>query len=200
MILFGASGHSKSVIDIAESIGERITRIYDDNPKVEAVCHIPVQKFLAEPINTNEAWIVSIGNNGNRKKIVEKLTKNFGLLVHRTASVSSWSSLGDGTVVMANAVINACSNVGEHCIINSGAVVEHDCELGDYVHVSPNVSLAGGVMVGEGTHIGIGACVLPEIRIGKWATIGAGAVIIEDVPEGAVVVGNPGRVIRILTD
>ena len=35
MILFGASGHSKSVIDIAESIGERITRIYDDNPKVE---------------------------------------------------------------------------------------------------------------------------------------------------------------------
>ncbi len=197
MILFGASGHSKSVIDIAESIGERITRIYDDNPKVEAVCHIPVQKFLAEPINANEAWIVSIGNNRNRKKIVEKLTQHFGLLVHRTASVSSWSSLDDGTVIMAKVVINANTAIGKHCIINSGAVVEHDCTLGDFVHVSPNASLAGGVIVGEGTHIGIGACVLPEIKIGKWATIGAGAVIIRDVEDGAVVVGNPGRVINL---
>jgi acetyltransferase EpsM len=196
MILFGASGHAKSVIDIAESIGERITRIYDDNPKVEAVCNIPVQKFLAEPINTNEAWIVSIGSNRNRKSVSEKLTQPFGLLVHRTASVSSWAFLGDGTVVMAKVVVNAGTRIGKHCIINSGAVVEHDCTLGDFVHVSPNASLAGGVTVGEGTHIGIGACVLPEINIGKWATIGAGAVIIKDVPDGAVVVGNPGRTIK----
>jgi acetyltransferase EpsM len=56
--------------------------------------------------------------------------------------------------------------------------------------------LAGGVIVGEGTHIGIGASVLPEINIGKWTTIGAGAVVIKDVPDGAVIVGNPGRIIK----
>ena len=49
---------------------------------------------------------------------------------------------------------------------------------------------------GEGTLIGAGATVTPGINIGSWALVGAGAVIIEDVPDYAVVVGNPGRIIK----
>lgn len=196
MILFGASGHCKSVIDIAESIGERVHIIYDDNPKAEAVCHIPIQKYLSGVSRSSDTWIISIGNNKIRKEVYEKLGKKYGILVHKTASVSSWATLGDGSVVMAKAVINSCTSIGKQSIINSAAVIEHDCEIGDFVHISPNASLAGGVIVGEGTQIGIGACVLPEIKIGKWVTVGAGAVIIKDVPDGAVVVGNPGRVIN----
>lgn len=196
MILFGASGHCKSVIDIAESIGEYIRVIYDDNPKKEAICHIPVEKFIKGISGGGESWIVSIGNNKMRKEVRNKLQGNFGKLIHKTATISSWATVGEGTVVMAQVVINSCTAIGEHCIINSGAVIEHDCSLANFVHISPNASLAGGVIVGEGSHIGIGACVLPEIKIGEWATIGAGAVIIKDVPDGAVVVGNPGRVIN----
>ncbi len=196
MILFGASGHCKSVIDIAESIGEKIEIIYDDNPKVEAICHIPVQRYLQEISHSANTWIISIGNNKTRYDISKKLGKKFGVLIHRTASLSSWSTVGDGSVVMAKAVINAYVAIGKHCIINSGAVIEHDCMLADFVHISPNASLAGGVTVGEGTQIGMGANVLPEIKIGKWAIIGAGTVVIKDVPDGAVVVGNPGRIIN----
>ncbi|MDN3723959.1 acetyltransferase [Aequorivita sp. SDUM287046] len=196
MILFGASGHCKSVIDIAESIGVSIEIIYDDNPKVEAVCHIPVQEYSTIVLGLKGTWLISIGNNKNRKEVSERLNKNFGMLIHKTASISSWSSLGDGTVIMAKVVVNTCATIGKHCIINSGAVVEHDCIIENYAHISPNVSLAGGVTVGEGSHIGIGASVLPEIKIGKWAIIGAGAVIINDVPDGAVVVGNPGKIIN----
>ncbi|CAM3389462.1 NeuD/PglB/VioB family sugar acetyltransferase [Aequorivita lipolytica] len=155
------------------------------------------EKFAEGISGKKDTWIISIGNNRIRKEVSKRLPSNFGLLVHRTASVSSWASVGAGTTVMAKVVINACANIGKHCIINSAAVIEHDCILEDFVHISPNASLAGGVRVGEGTHIGIGACVLPEIKIGKWATIGAGAVIIKDVPDGAVVVGNPGKVIKV---
>ena len=35
-----------------------------------------------------------------------------------------------------------------------------------------------------------------NIKIGKWVTVGAGAVIIKDIPDYAVVVGNPGRIIK----
>ncbi|CAL43362.1 Putative acetyltransferase [Flavobacterium psychrophilum JIP02/86] len=45
--------------------------------------------------------------------------------------------------------------------------------------------------------MGIGASVIQGIKIGKWVTIGAGAVIIKDVPDFAVVVGNPGRIIKV---
>jgi len=50
--------------------------------------------------------------------------------------------------------------------------------------------------MGNGSHIGIGASVIQGITIGKWCTIGAGAVIIKDIPDGATVVGNPGRIIK----
>jgi acetyltransferase EpsM len=68
--------------------------------------------------------------------------------------------------------------------------------LADYVRISPNSALAVSVSVGEGTHIGIGACVIQGIKIGKWTIIGAGAVIINDIPDNAVVVGNPGKIIK----
>lgn len=196
MILFGASGHCKSVIDIAESIGEKINLIIDDNPALDTICSIPVKKYSTEFSFQQDALVISIGNNKIRKAKSSSLHCKFGQLIHKSASVSKYAILGEGSVVMANAVINAAVNIGTHCIINSGAVIEHDCSLEDFVHISPNASLAGGVYIGEGTHIGIGACVLPGVKIGKWATVGAGAVILKDVPDGAVVVGNPGRVIN----
>ncbi len=198
MILFGASGHCKSVIDIAESIGEKISLIYDDNPRTESICCIHVEKYVEGFNNLKTQWIISIGNNKIRKRVRGKLLENYGTLCHRTASISSWSSIGVGTVVMAKTVINAGVLIGEHCIINSGAVVEHDCVLEDFVHISPNASLAGNVTVREGAHIGIGACILPGISVGKWSTIGAGAVITKDVPDGVVMVGNPGRILNKL--
>jgi acetyltransferase EpsM len=56
--------------------------------------------------------------------------------------------------------------------------------------------LAGNVTIGEGSHVGIGATVIQGITIGKWVTIGAGTVIIKDIPDYAVVVGNPGKIIK----
>lgn len=46
--------------------------------------------------------------------------------------------------------------------------------------------------------MGIGASIIQGITIGKWATIGAGTVIIQDVPDYAVVVGIPGKIIRYI--
>lgn len=195
MILFGAGGHVKSVMNIAHSIGERITLIYDDNPLVETIFDIPVQKYITGGIIPIETWVIAIGSNRTRKLIRERLFGKFGILVHKTASISHWAKIGNGTVIMAQAVVNASASIGNHCIINSAAIVEHDCVLEDFVHLSPNVGLGGGVTIQEGSHIGTGACIIPGVTVGKWATVGAGAVIIRDVPDGALVVGNPGRII-----
>jgi acetyltransferase EpsM len=196
MILFGASGHCKSVIDISESVNEPISYILDDNPKTDTLFGISVRKLSVENDYKNEKCVIAIGNNKVRKSLSLKLHFAFATLIHKTASVSKRSTLGCGTVVMAKAIINAAVIIGKHCIINSAAVIEHDCYIEDYVHISPNASLAGEVIVGEGAHIGIGACVLQGIKIGKWATIGAGAVVIKDVPDYAVVVGNPAKIIK----
>lgn len=196
MILFGASGHAKVIIDIIKKNGEIVEKIFDDAPKCNEIFNIPV--YLSNEIRSfHNRAIISIGNNEIRKKITEKYKFNYIKAIHPTAVISEFSNIDKGTVVMANAVVNSSAQIGKHCIINTASVVEHDCKIADFVHISPNAALAGNVEVGEGTHIGIGANIIQGVKIGKWAIIGAGAIVIRDVPNYATVIGNPAKVIKI---
>jgi acetyltransferase EpsM len=96
---------------------------------------------------------------------------------------------------MAGAVVNAGTVIGNHSVINTCASVDHECQIGDYVHIAPGAHLCGLIQVGEGTLIGAGASVIPCVKIGRWCTIGAGAAVVSDVPDGATVVGVPGRIV-----
>jgi sugar O-acyltransferase (sialic acid O-acetyltransferase NeuD family) len=194
--LYGASGHGKVVMDILKSSTDAVITVIDDNPKSETILGLPVTKTSAETLAGLKNAIISIGNNKVRKRLSLTLAANFVSAIHKTAVVSKFSKVGKGTVVMAGVKINADAVIGEHCIINTGAVVEHDANIGNFAHISPAASLAGNVTVGEGTHVGIGAIVIQGVTIGKWATVGAGAIILKDIPDYAVVVGNPGKIIK----
>ena len=198
MIVYGASGHGKVIIDILESIHEPHIEIWDDADK-DPIWEYLVSKPLPPKVRLEDKLVVAIGVNATRKKVAERLqnTVAFGTPIHATAYVSSRARIAEGTVVMANATVNPDVRIGRHCIINTSCSIDHDCVIGDYAHISPNVTLSGDVQVGEGTHIGSGAAVIQGIRIGKWCTIGAGAVIISDIPDYATAVGNPARIIKV---
>jgi acetyltransferase-like isoleucine patch superfamily enzyme len=53
-----------------------------------------------------------------------------------------------------------------------------------------------GATIKRGAKIGANATLLPGVIIGENALVGAGAVVVRDVPAGAVVIGNPARVIK----
>lgn len=196
VILYGASGHCKVIIDILRSRAIKIKAILDDNSKTTSILDIKVEHSKNFDLNKEDNVILSIGNNKVRKKLSNLLKVNFTTAIHPNAIISEFSQIDEGTVIMAGAIINPNSKIGKHCIINTGSVIEHDCIIYDFSHISPNASLAGGVEVGEGSQIGIGAVVIQGIKIGKWTTIGAGAVIIQNVPDYAIVVGNPGKIIK----
>ena len=197
MYLFGASGHCKVIINIIEKSNQyQIDAILDDNPKLKSIFNNVVIKTTDFKLKAHDLLFIAIGNNFIRKKISKKYPLKYPVLIHPQAIVASSVSIGEGSVVMAAAIINPDVVVAKQCIINTGAIIEHDCVLNDFVHISPNVALAGNVKIGEGTHVGIGSCVIQGVVIGKWVTIGAGAVIIKDIPDYAVVVGNPGRIIK----
>lgn len=104
--------------------------------------------------------------------------------------------LGAGSYLQQFAVLQADVWLGRNCSVSAGSIVNHECRLGDSVFIAPGANLCGKVMVGDGVFIGASAVILPRLQIGAWATIGAGAVVTRDVPPGAVVIGNPARVIR----
>lgn len=197
IIVYGASGHGKVIVDLLKKSKIQVKAIIDDTPKFNELLGQPIQKAGEFEWISNEKVILAIGNNRVRKKLAGILNVSFVTIVHPTAIISDFTNIAEGTVVMAGAILNSDVKIGKHCIINTGAIIEHDCIIEDFVHVSPNASLAGGVKIGEGTQVGIGAVIIQGIKIGKWATIGAGAVIIRDVPDNAVVVGNPGRIIKV---
>lgn len=195
--LYGASGHAKVVIEILELQQITVAGLVDDNPDIKKLLDYKVQLMTELQANQQPMeMILSIGNNIVRKKLAAQLTVQFIKAIHPDANISTRATLGHGTMVMAGATVNSEATIGEHVIVNTNSSVDHDCIIDNFAHIAPNASLAGNVFVGEGAHVGIGASVIQEIKIGKWSTIGAGAVITKDVPDYAVVVGNPGKIIK----
>lgn len=192
MVIYGASGHGKVLKAIAGSSGIKVVAFTDDNYKEKTYLNIPLRSLVI----TDEI-LIGIGNNEIRKKVALTYKKQWHApLIHKTAIVSVEKNIGKGTVIMAGAIVNETKTIGNHCIINTGAVVEHDCIIEDFTHISPNATVSGGVNVGEGAHVGAGSVIIPGVVIGKWSIVGAGAVVIRNVPDYAVVVGNPARIIK----
>lgn len=196
MIIYGASGHALVIQDILLKMGYTQLQFVDDSPNVNWVGGIVKSPNELE-IHENIECLLAIGNNLSRKKIANKLNVQYKIGIHPNAILAIPSNeIGQGTVIMAGAVINPAVLIGSHAIINTCACIDHECVIGDFVHISPNATLCGNVSIGEGTHVGAGALIIQGIKVGKWSTIGAGSVIIRDVPDYAVVVGNPGKIIK----
>ena len=192
MILIGASGHGKVIADILKLSGEKNIVFWDDN----TLAVMPGFNVRPRQRLSQENVILCIGNNATRKQIADSASYTYKTAIHPSAILSGDVLIGIGSVVMAGAIINPGSKIGNHCIVNTAAIIEHDAMIADYVHISPNATLAGNVIVREGAWVGVGATVIQGITLGCWSVVGAGSVVIKDVPDYAVVVGNPARVIR----
>lgn len=103
--------------------------------------------------------------------------------------------------------------IGDRVTIKCGVQIWDGIRLADDVMIGPNATFTNDLfprskkpfqlrstIVEQGASIGANATILCGITIGAGAMIGAGSVVTRDVPPNAVIVGNPGRIIRFLTE
>jgi sugar O-acyltransferase (sialic acid O-acetyltransferase NeuD family) len=204
VVIVGASGHAKVVIDIFEKQRlNDVALIIDDDPSLTGslLFGYPVSGTrsvlleLARQHGVNQA-IVAIGNNDIRAEISDWLENaGFTLVsaVHPSAQIGRGVMIGSGTVVMAGAVINSDARIGKSVIVNTGATIDHDCMIDDGAHIAPGCHVCGGVVVGGRSLVGAGTTIIPNIRVGQNAVVGAGSTLIRDVPDGTKVAGSPAR-------
>jgi acetyltransferase EpsM len=204
VIIVGAGGHAKVVLDVALANDMTVLGFVDDHATVAP----DPDYLLLGTVNMLEELMIhhpgsqvfiAIGDNRIRRQIDHGLLKGRRVapaLVHPFGCVSSSAQFGSGTILMPGVVVNAGTRVGRHAILNTCCSVDHDCSIGDYAHISPGARLAGTVTVGEGCHVGTGASLIPGVRVGDWAVIGAGAVVITDIPPRSVAVGIPARIVK----
>lgn len=200
ILIFGAGGHAKVVIDAVEREGKyKIALLADADQSLYGTTLFGYliasqeEGLSASKIGVSRAF-VAIGGNAVRSRIADMVIgAGFSLVavVHPGAIVSGRARIGCGSLVMPGAVVNADAVVGSNVIINTGAVIEHDCEIGDGVHIAPNATICGASKVGARTLIGAGAVVLPGISVGSEVVIGAGSTVVSNIPNGRRGVGSP---------
>jgi sugar O-acyltransferase (sialic acid O-acetyltransferase NeuD family) len=195
VILQGGGEHARVVLDCLLSMGAHVIGIFD--PKYSGdLFGVPQLGKYKPDFSPDAHAIVAIGDNPIRKKVASSTLHRFTNAIHSSVIKSRFVSMGTGNMVLHGAIIQAQAKVGNHCILNTGSRVDHDCALSDFVHLGPGVTLCGCVSVGEGAFVGAGSIVIPGKKIGAWATVGAGSVVISDIPDYAVAVGNPAKVIK----
>lgn len=128
------------------------------------------------------------------------------------AVIGAFAEIGDNSVIGSNCYVGWGTRMGKGCRLNHGTFLPNHSIVGDNVFFGPNVTCtddryprAGNIdyvpqppTFKDGCSIGANSTILPGITIGAHAMIGAGCVVTTDVPDYAVVVGNPSRIIRIV--
>jgi sugar O-acyltransferase (sialic acid O-acetyltransferase NeuD family) len=201
VILFGAGGHAKVMLEALEASRPGIEiLIIDDNP--EAAGRI----ILGRRVRGTRGWLAenspgaavaaAIGNNAARAELIGWLQaqgRRVETVVAPSAVASPSATLGTGSFLAPGAHVNAETILEPGVIVNTCASIDHDCRIGFAAHVAPGAHLCGGVTVGARTLIGAGATIIPGMTVGADAVIAAGAVVTAPVPDGARVGGVPAR-------
>ena len=140
-------------------------------------------------------------------------------------SLVNGAEIGEGTVVHDHVNLYKCKigrkcKIDSFVYVEEGVVIGDNCKIRPFVFIPTGVTIEDDVFVGpnvtftndrypkvygdwklvtttvkQGAAIGANSVVLPGITIGKNALIGAGCVVSKDVPENAVVIGNPAKVV-----
>ena len=140
-------------------------------------------------------------------KIGDNFQTGHGVLIREN------NQIGDNVSIGSHSVIEHHVTIGNGCRVHSNAFIPEFTVLEDGAWVGPCVVITNakyprspnakdnlrGVIIKKDAKIGAGAVILPGVVIGAGALVGAGAVVTRDVKDGAVVVGNPAKVIKTIS-
>jgi len=117
----------------------------------------------------------------------------FATLVHPTAVVSKFATIGRGVAIQPLAHVGPNVTIGDHVHLFAQTMIGHDAVLEDFAYVANNACIGAGVVLREGAYVGTNATTLEHIELGAWSLVGMGSLVLRSVPAGAKVVGSPAR-------
>ena len=209
VVIIGAGGFGREVLDVFDACNA-IKPEYDVlGFIVQKEYGMPGEIFNDKPILGDFDWLeahhsdvyatCAVGAPNHRRRLIGQaadLGCRFCNIIHPSAILTRWVSLGEGVIITAGCILTNQIRVGNHVHINLDCTIGHDTVLEDFTTLAPGVHVSGNVTLEQGCYVGTGANIIEKKKIGEWSVVGAGSVIVEDVPANATVVGVPGKVIK----
>lgn len=201
IILIGAGGHAKSVIDSIEQAGMYqiigfSEKVKDENVNYRGYKVICTDDELEDLYkNGVQNAFITIGYMGNsdlREKLYNKLKSigfNIPSVVDKSAILATDVQIGKGCFIAKGTIINSQSCISDLAIINTGVVIEHECYVGFNTHIAGNSIICGNVNVGNNVFVGAGSTVIQGRKIGDIAIIGAASTVLHDIGNNKKVFG-----------
>lgn len=154
IVIYGAGGHAKVVLDLITDLGHQVDCFFDDSGLNASFGNLGIPVYKYDPnIFPDAELIIAVGNSVVRKKIADFVSHRFATLIHPQASVSKTANIGLGSVVLAHATVQADAKIGDHVIVNANTCIDHEVRVESFVHISPLCYIGSACVIQEGVTI-----------------------------------------------
>lgn len=207
-IIIGGGKYGEVYLSYLRESGVNVIGFLDDDPniknkEIEGI-HVLGPTYLISDLKNKynvEAVYCPLGNNHLRVKFLEQArtlgykTPNY---IHPTVHMANDVIIAEeGVYILDKSLVMPHVKIEKDVMISVGANIIHHTTLRRGVFISNGVNMGASIDVQDYSYVGMGSTIMTGVKkLGKDCLIGAGAVVIRDVPDGAVIAGVPGKVIK----
>lgn len=210
LAIFGTSGFSKEVLDIAIDQGyeEIVFLTHEENKEKELLGFLILhERDISLLVESGFVFAIAMGSGELREKIYQKYPNLiYPNLIHSsvTMGVNMRESLtkSQGLIIAAGVRITNSCEFGDFIVLNLNVTIGHDSKLENFVSIMPGANISGNVYLSKCSYIGTGAIILQgkdeqtKMIIGVASVVGAGAVVVKAVADNIIVVGSPAKELK----
>ena len=213
IIVLGGEGIGMIASSVIDRIGEsRVIGFLNDTvpagtmlgkkKKIEVLGTFhDIEKYLEDE---DIQFMIAYGGMRREEKIYNKIAgfpipmdRYYTAIDPNSVVPTDYSEIGRGVLVAPYVQVGPDCVVEDNCVLLGNSFIGHNTRIGRFSHIAANAVVGSYVTVGKAVHIGLNATIREKVHIGDYALIGAGAMVLNDVPSNSVIVGNPGRVLKI---
>jgi sugar O-acyltransferase (sialic acid O-acetyltransferase NeuD family) len=184
LLIFPCGGNSIEALDCIDESKYRVIGFVDDNPEKIGKKYFDIEVFdrTAFECFPDAKVLACIGSPYNFKKRGEIIAslgvakERFVNIIHPSAKVSKFATIGTNCLIMAGVVISANAKIGDNVIILPNSVVHHDVVIKNNVFIAGGVVICGGVIINENCFIGAGVNIIQNANIEKNNLVQMGRV------------------------
>lgn len=152
-----------------------------------------VEAYCPQP---NDVFICALGDPKWKKYYTEIILKkkgNFINIIHPSAIISDYSSIGTGCVIGRFVSISCDVKIGNYTYIGAFSAIGHDSIVGDFCQLGVYTFLGGGAEIGNICTLHPRSYIFPHKKVKDESVVGAASVVMRNVPEKTTVYGNPAK-------